>query len=108
LTTHDIREQIIRDLGPSSAYVTTTFFDELMDDIANLLEEDNKKLIIFVDGVNEADNPKMLLKSINEAVGRISSNRIRLVFSCRTIIWNTLFEAGDFLYQQKYFGFRAR
>ena len=108
LSTLDIKEQVMNDLCPTPEFKMATFFEEFMNEIAEILEEKNKFLIIFIDAINEAENPRVLLKNINEAVGRrINSNRIKVVLACRTIIWNLLLDVSNFLYRSKYYTVRG-
>jgi len=102
-TKPSIRDQLLDDLSPSPEYRSATSFDDFYKEIAGLLEKEDKSFIIFIDAVNENDNAGSLLRSIDELVSRIDSNRIRIVLTCRTVIWNMILNATDFLYDPKYY-----
>jgi Cdc6-like AAA superfamily ATPase len=103
LPTVDIKKQIMNDICPTPELRIATFFEEFMDEIGQVLEENNKRLIILIDAINESKSSRTLLKNINDAVARVNSSRIKIVLTCRTIIWNLLLDISDFLYRPKYF-----
>lgn len=103
LTNPDIASQIIKDLTNSSMC-----FKQLVEKMSVLVEKEKKYMIVLIDGINEYDNPKTLLKKVNEIIGEIDCPRIKFVLSCRKMIWNLLFDIGKVdLYRQKFFEIRG-
>jgi len=99
----NIKDQLMDDLSLIPEYRSTTFFDALYGEITNALEKEDKSLFIIVDAVNENHDAGSLLRSVDELVSQIDSDRIRVVLTCRTVIWNMILNATDFLYDPKYY-----
>lgn len=105
----NIERKIIEELSPSPGLSMSTFFDELLDEINEKAEEETSRyFIVFIDAINETDNPKQMLKNINEMIAHINYPRIKIVVSCRTVTWNTLLGFGDFLYRTRFYALGGR
>jgi len=105
----DIERKILEDLSPSAEFRMSTFFDELLEEISEKArEKEDRNLIVFIDAINEVDDSKQLLKNINEMIAHVACPRIKIVISCRTIIWNTLLLLRDFLYRTNFYTFRGQ
>ena len=99
----NIKEQLLDDLCPSPKRGSTTCFDDFCREVADLLDKEAKSFFIFIDAVNENGDSALLLRNIDELVSQIDSKRIRVVLTCRTVIWNIILNATDFLYDPKYY-----
>lgn len=105
----DIERKIFEDLSPSPEFRMSTFLDELLEEISEKArEKENRNFIVFIDAINEVDDSKQLLKNINEMIAHVSCPHVKIVISCRTIIWNTLLLLRDFLYRTKFYTFRGK
>jgi len=68
-------------------------FEDAIRDICELAGI-NSKIIVFLDAINEHDDPMILLRNINEMIRRVNSPCIKVALNCRSVIWNWFFDIG--------------
>jgi len=71
---------------------------------AEVASKENKYIIVLVDGVNDYSPPDILLRNINDLVGRTDTGQVKIALSCRSVIWDRLFDYERVaLYGSKFF-----
>jgi len=93
LPSPDIERQILKDL---EGYC--------LKQAGDIALKENKYLIILIDGVNDYRDPGSLLRSINDMAGRIDNPRLKIALTCRSVVWDMLFDYERVaLYRTKFF-----
>ena len=100
----NIKSKILEDLSPSPEF-KIPIFEELLEGInEKIMEKEDRYFIVFIDAINEPpDQAEQLLKNINDMIACINYPRIKIVISCRIIIWSDLLFPVDFLYRNKFY-----
>lgn len=62
--------------------------------LKKLLEQGGASVTVFIDGVNESRDIKLLNEALEIALERLGSVRVRFVITCRDIYW-TFFEGAE-------------
>lgn len=70
--------------------------------IAPELKNNNKWLIVFIDGINENSNLSLFIRMLRNFLPKIENKRIKLILSCRDMFWE-LFSTtlNPYLFQDK-------
>lgn len=70
----------------------------------------NKRyFIILIDGLNDSSDPGGLLRQVNYIVRRNDNPALKIAFSCRSEIWNMLFDYERItLYRDHFFAFEGK
>jgi len=64
--------------------------------LANSDKPQNGNYIIMIDGINESDNPNELLKFIVNFAKKNRSNFLKILVTCRVVMWDTIAKGIDF------------
>ena len=105
LTKSDLAFQVTQDL------LRPVSFRSFAKKVCELTEKEKQYLIVLIDSINEYDppsGPAVLLKNLNALVGEIDCPRIKIVLTCRRVVWDLLFDVGKLdVYRQKFFELRG-
>jgi len=93
LPSADVESQISKDLGGYCLKQT-----------AELALKENKYFLVLIDGVNDFVDPGILLRYVNDMVRRLDNPRAKIAISCRSVVWNWLFDYDHLaLYGMRFF-----
>lgn len=70
-------------------------FQELMNEINEILDEDDLDLVIFLDAINESPNPDKFKRDLAIFAHKNKGNRVKLYISCRDIDWEFFLRKND-------------
>jgi len=90
ITTHDIRNRILEDLGLSGVRSGSQDFYETLSSIGKRCSEAGMRFIIIFDAINEHKDPRELMSDINAMIGLCKEPYVKIAASCRTESWRTI------------------